>query len=123
MNSVMGYWCRDKNHLIKESGDIAWYLAEAATALDVPLDTILQGNLDKLHKRYPDEFSINAFINRQKEDWFYYRVNPISLDFIINDTNFLYLRSFIKSFIWVWISTWKKNAYGLDHYQFPSQKR
>lgn len=56
----------DKNHLIKESGDIAWYLAEAATALDVPLDTILQGNLDKLHKRYPDGFSINAFINRQK---------------------------------------------------------
>lgn len=35
----------DKNHLIKELGDIAWYLAEAATALDVPLDTILQGNL------------------------------------------------------------------------------
>ena len=32
----------DKNHLIKELGDIAWYLAEAATALDVPLDTILQ---------------------------------------------------------------------------------
>ena len=31
----------DKNHLIKELGDIAWYLAEAATALDVPLDTIL----------------------------------------------------------------------------------
>ena len=28
----------DKNHLIKELGDIAWYLAEAATALDVPLD-------------------------------------------------------------------------------------
>ncbi len=101
MNSVMGYWCRNKDQLIKESGDIAWYLAEAATALDVPLDTILQGNLDKLHKRYPDGFSINAFINRQKEDWFYYRVNPISLDFIINDTNFLYLRSFIKAFIWV----------------------
>ena len=43
-------------------------LAEATTALDVPLDTILQGNLDKLHKLYPDGFSINAFINRQKED-------------------------------------------------------
>lgn len=24
----------DKNHLIKELGDIAWYLAEAATALE-----------------------------------------------------------------------------------------
>lgn len=58
----------DKDHLIKELGDIAWYLAEAATALDIPLDVILQGNLDKLHKRYPDGFSINASINRQKED-------------------------------------------------------
>ena len=58
----------DKDHLIKELGDIAWYLAEAATALDVPLDTILQGNLDKLHKRYPDGFSTSASINRQKED-------------------------------------------------------
>lgn len=108
MNSVMGYWCRDKNHLIKESGDIAWYLAEAATALDVPLDTILQGNLDKLHKRYPDGFNTGAFFNRQREDWFYYRVNPISLDFIINAANFLHLRSFIKAFIWVRILTSKK---------------
>lgn len=58
----------DKDHLIKKLDNIAWYLAEAATALDVPLDTILQGNLDKLHKRYPDGFSINASINRQKED-------------------------------------------------------
>lgn len=58
----------DKNHLIKELGDRAWYLAKAATALDVPLDTILQGNLDKLPKRYPDGFSINASINKQKED-------------------------------------------------------
>lgn len=39
INSVMGYDL-DKDHLIKESGDITWYLAEADTALDVPLDTI-----------------------------------------------------------------------------------
>ena len=70
MNSVMRYWGKDKNHLIKELDNIAWYLAEAATALDVPLDTILQGKLDKLHKRYPDGFNTSASINRQKEDWF-----------------------------------------------------
>ena len=27
----------DKEHLVKELGDIAWYLAEAATALDITL--------------------------------------------------------------------------------------
>ena len=67
INSVMVYNL-GKDHLIKESGDIAWYLTEAATALDIPLDTILQGNLDKLHKRYPDGFNTSASINRQKED-------------------------------------------------------
>lgn len=58
----------NQDHLIKELGDIAWYLAEAATALDIPLETILQENLNKLHKRYPDWFNVNASINRQKED-------------------------------------------------------
>ena len=31
----------DKEHLIKELGDVAWYLAEAATALDIPLKPYL----------------------------------------------------------------------------------
>ena len=47
----------DKAHLAKELGDIAWYLAEAATALDMDLEDILQANLDKLRNRYPEGFS------------------------------------------------------------------
>lgn len=46
----------DKEHLAKELGDIAWYLAEAATALDLPLENILQANIEKLKKRYPKGF-------------------------------------------------------------------
>lgn len=46
----------DKKHLAKELGDIAWYLAEAATALDLPLENILQANIEKLKKRYPEGF-------------------------------------------------------------------
>lgn len=46
----------DKEHLAKELGDIAWYLAEAATALDMPLEDILQANIDKLKKRHPEGF-------------------------------------------------------------------
>ena len=46
----------DRDHLAKELGDIAWYLAEAATALDIPLEEILQANIDKLKKRYPEGF-------------------------------------------------------------------
>ena len=37
----------DKVRLAKELGDVAWYLAEAATALDIPLEEIFQGNIWK----------------------------------------------------------------------------
>lgn len=47
----------DKDHLVRELGDIAWYLAEAATALDMDLEDILRGNIEKLQKRYPEGFS------------------------------------------------------------------
>lgn len=58
----------DKDHLIKELGDVAWYLAEAATALDVPLEQILQGNIEKLKKRYPDGFEKERSAARLKGD-------------------------------------------------------
>ena len=58
----------DKEHLVRELGDVAWYLAEAATALDVPLETILRGNLDKLQKRYPNGFDTQASVQRRKGD-------------------------------------------------------
>ena len=58
----------DKDHLIKELGDVAWYLAEAATALDIPLETVFQGNLDKLHQRFPNGFDTEASVHRRKDD-------------------------------------------------------
>ena len=58
----------DKAHLIKELGDVAWYLAEAATALDVPLEAVFQGNLDKLRQRFPNGFDVGASVNRKEGD-------------------------------------------------------
>ena len=58
----------DKEHLIRELGDVAWYLAEAATALGIPLETVLQINLDKLDKRFPKGFDTNDSVHRRKED-------------------------------------------------------
>ena len=58
----------DKEHLIKELGDIAWDLAEAATALDVSLETVFQGNLDKLRRRFPYGFDTQASVHRKKDD-------------------------------------------------------
>ena len=58
----------DKDHLAKELGDIAWYLAEAATALDLSLEDILQANIDKLKKRYPEGFDIQKLLVRLQGD-------------------------------------------------------
>ena len=46
----------DRQKLAGELGDIAWYLAETAYALGVPLEDILRGNIEKLAKRYPEGF-------------------------------------------------------------------
>lgn len=58
----------DKDHLAKELGDIAWYLAEAATALDMELEDILAANIEKLKKRYPEGFSAERSRSRMKGD-------------------------------------------------------
>lgn len=56
----------DREALIKELGDVAWYLAETAYALDVPLEEVCQQNIDKLRARYPEGFSAEKSINRQE---------------------------------------------------------
>ena len=58
----------DKDHLAKALGDIAWYLAEAATALDMALEEILQANIEKLKNRYPEGFSCERSRTRLKGD-------------------------------------------------------
>ena len=54
----------DKEHLVSELGDIAWYLAEAATALDISLEEVFQKNINKLKNRYPEGFETKKSINR-----------------------------------------------------------
>ena len=54
----------EKEKLAKELGDIAWYLAEAATALDIDLDDIFAANIEKLRKRYPEGFDADRSIHR-----------------------------------------------------------
>lgn len=58
----------DKEHLKRELGDIAWYLAEAATALDVSLEEVFQANIDKLKKRYPEGFDAQKSLVRLNGD-------------------------------------------------------
>jgi len=56
----------NRDALVKELGDVAWYLAETAYALDIPLEEVLQRNIEKLRSRYPDGFSTEHSISRSE---------------------------------------------------------
>ena len=57
----------DREALIGELGDIAWYLAETARALDCDLETVFRRNVEKLQRRYPEGFSAEQSRNRGEE--------------------------------------------------------
>lgn len=58
----------DHEHLAKELGDVCWYVALTATAIDYDLETIMQMNIDKLKARYPDGFDVDRSIHRKEGD-------------------------------------------------------
>lgn len=58
----------DRDHMIRELGDIAWYLAIAADALSVPLSEVFEKNIEKLEKRYPEGFDAERSVNREDDD-------------------------------------------------------
>jgi NTP pyrophosphatase (non-canonical NTP hydrolase) len=50
--------------LLAELGDILWYVTAIAATLDIGLDVIVQYNVEKLRKRYPEGFSSERSLNR-----------------------------------------------------------
>jgi NTP pyrophosphatase (non-canonical NTP hydrolase) len=56
----------DTDSLKDELGDVLWYLAEAATSSGLNLGEIAQENVDKLIKRYPEGFSQENSLNRDR---------------------------------------------------------
>ena len=60
--------CEHREHLGKELGDVAWYLAVSAAALDYSLEDIFKMNVEKLRARYPDGFDPELSKNREPGD-------------------------------------------------------
>ena len=59
----------DSEHLMKELGDIAWYLALTADAIGFTLEEVLETNIEKLESRYPDgKFEAGKSIYRKDGD-------------------------------------------------------
>ena len=58
----------DIEHLKKELGDVAWYLAMLCESFDFNLDEILEMNVAKLKARYPEGFDTIRANNRAEGD-------------------------------------------------------
>ena len=63
-------WTNDnREHLIIELGDVLWYVMQACKALDITIEEVVAGNVDKLKKRYPGgEFNVYQSENRKEGD-------------------------------------------------------
>ena len=51
--------------IINELGDVCWYVALMATALNVSLSQVLEQNIEKLRKRFPNGFEVERSVNRE----------------------------------------------------------
>lgn len=54
-----------KFHIQRELGDLMWYIAQISIAIDTPLDKIIEMNIDKLLKRYPEGY-FDAFYSENR---------------------------------------------------------
>ena len=50
----------NRDELIKELGDVLWYVAALCSKLDVPLSEVMERNIVKLKARYPQGYSADA---------------------------------------------------------------
>ena len=59
----------NRNLLVIELGDVMWYVMQACMALNITLDDVIAGNVEKLKKRYPGgEFDVYKSENRLEGD-------------------------------------------------------
>ena len=59
----------NREHLVIELGDVCWYVMQACAALNVTLDEVIEGNVNKLKKRYPGgDFDVHYSENRREGD-------------------------------------------------------
>lgn len=58
----------EREQMVRELGDVLWYVAEVAAGLEVSLEYVAQHNIDKLKARYPEGFDPEKSMHRQEGD-------------------------------------------------------
>lgn len=56
----------DAEKVIKEIGDVLWYCALLATAVNADLSEVALRNIEKLRKRYPEGFQTELSVNKDE---------------------------------------------------------
>lgn len=54
----------DHTNVIEELGDLMFYVAMACNDLGVPIEHVVEKNMQKLRQRYPDKFTSERALNR-----------------------------------------------------------
>lgn len=57
----------DKDHIVEEFSDICYYLALGLNIMGTSFEEVMDMNISKLKKRYPDGFSTDKAFNRNLE--------------------------------------------------------
>ena len=57
----------DRTNAIEELGDVMWYIALAIDILGTSFDEVMEKNIAKLAKRYPDKYTDYHALNRDLE--------------------------------------------------------
>ena len=58
----------NREHLVKEIGDVLWGLAELCTVCNINMDEVARTNIEKLLERYPNGFEVDKSLNRREGD-------------------------------------------------------
>ena len=56
----------DKVEAVKELGDVFWYLNLLCKSMYIDFSDVMQKNIDKLRKRYGEQFSSEKSVNREE---------------------------------------------------------
>jgi NTP pyrophosphatase (non-canonical NTP hydrolase) len=57
----------DRNNVIYEIGDVLWYLCEMCDALDIGLEQVMELNIAKLRKRFPEKYSDERALEENRD--------------------------------------------------------